>query len=59
MEELKKKCKYCGKTLVPIGDKRTNGKQSISDWKTREYHKTCYKMVIFDVFFEERFPELK
>ncbi len=59
MEELKKKCKYCGKTLVPIGDKRTNGKQSISDWKKREYHKTCYKMLTSEAVMYERFPELK
>jgi hypothetical protein len=38
----KKKCAHCGKTLVPIGDKRKNGKCHI-DWEKRKYHKKCLK----------------
>ena len=33
-------CSCCGKALVPIGDKRKNGKGT--DWLTRSTHKNCY-----------------
>ena len=28
-----------------IGRERQNGKGGYKDWKTREYHKKCYKIV--------------
>ncbi len=34
-------CKHCNKTLVPIGNARSNGK-SHNDWAKREYHKKCW-----------------
>ena len=33
--EIKRKCEHCGKTI-----KRIN-----NDWKSREYHKKCYKEI--------------
>jgi len=37
-------CKLCKQKLVPIGNKRKNGKDH-NDWNTRQYHKKCYKIV--------------
>lgn len=37
-------CEYCGIRLVPIGSSRKNGKTH-KDWKEREYHKKCWKIV--------------
>lgn len=48
MEPVKdhpRKCKECGKTLLPIGNARKNGKCH-GDWDTREYHKKCFKQII-------------
>lgn len=42
IKKEKKKCLYCNKTLVAIGNKRLNGKLSITDWENRKYHKKCY-----------------
>jgi hypothetical protein len=36
-----KKCQLCGKSLVPIGLARKNGKTH-QDWNSREYHKKCW-----------------
>eukprot|EP01045_Picozoa_sp_COSAG04_P026606 COSAG04_NODE_3724_length_2581_cov_76.628928_3_plen_70_part_00 len=44
-KQQKPKCKECGKSLVLIGRERQNGKGTFKDWKTREYHKKCYKLV--------------
>ena len=49
-------CLMCGKTLVAIGSKRSNGKCHM-DWATRQYHKQCFKELVpcniyFDVPFE-------
>ena len=44
-KQQKPKCKECGKSLVLIGRERQNGKGGYKDWKTREYHKKCYKIV--------------
>lgn len=35
-------CITCGKKLVPIGDKRANGKSGKNDWATRKQHKKCW-----------------
>ncbi len=39
--QLKKKCTYCEKPLVPIGLARKKGK-SHPDWLSRKMHKKCY-----------------
>ena len=44
-KQAKPKCKHCGKSLVLIGRERRNGKGTYADWKTRLYHKKCYKLV--------------
>ena len=36
-------CAKCGKVLKSIGTARVNGKQTHSDWATRQYHKKCWK----------------
>jgi hypothetical protein len=42
-------CEYCGKPLKKIGFDRSNGKyysgNGGNDWKTRKFHKKCYKQV--------------
>jgi hypothetical protein len=43
----KKKCLYCGKTIVPIGNSRENGALH-NDWENRKYHKKCYKEVVWE-----------
>jgi hypothetical protein len=35
-------CYYCGKKLVPIGDRRENGADH-NDWDSRKYHKICWR----------------
>jgi len=35
-------CKWCGKSLVTIGNDRKNGKHH-DDWEYRELHKKCWK----------------
>jgi len=40
----------CGKPLRAIGHARANGKPH-PDWKTREYHKKCYKELMDYQFF--------
>ena len=35
-----KKCKCCGKPIVPIGNNRKNGRNH-DDWSTRVKHKKC------------------
>lgn len=47
------KCKMCNKTLVPIGTKRSNGKQH-SDWDTREYHKKCWQLRLLELELERQ-----
>ena len=37
-----KLCCECFKPLVPVGNARENG-ASHADWKTRKYHKSCWK----------------
>jgi hypothetical protein len=39
--EVKKKCTYCDRSLVPIGSSRINGKHH-NDWSTRPMHKKCF-----------------
>lgn len=48
MKENKPKCYYCKKTLIPIGNSRTNGKFH-DDWKTRKYHKKCWIEILNSV----------
>lgn len=43
---MERKCKKCGKSLVAIGHSRKNGKDH-SDWKSRSYHKKCWKILSF------------
>lgn len=38
-------CIYCDKPLVPVGNKRSNGKNH-NDWNERKHHKKCFKQVI-------------
>lgn len=40
----KPKCAYCERTLVPIGNKRSNGKPH-NDWNSRKYHKKCFLII--------------
>jgi uncharacterized protein with PIN domain len=40
--KAKKKCKACGRSLVPVGRSRVGGKPH-KDWSTRQYHKKCWK----------------
>jgi len=37
-------CLKCDKPLKSIGTARKNGK-SHPDWATREYHKSCFKII--------------
>lgn len=41
-------CQECGKKLVKIGIERANGRDAFKDskWKTRKYHKKCFKDVV-------------
>ena len=41
----KRICKHCGKSLVAFGINRINGKSYQEDWKTRAYHKKCFKII--------------
>lgn len=41
MDFSKKKCEYCGRSLVAIGKSRKNGKNH-SDWESRNLHKGCW-----------------
>ena len=43
--QSKAKCKHCGRPLVAIGDKRTNGKAH-KDWNTRVLHKKRYREIM-------------
>jgi len=50
MDDMKKEtriCEHCGKALRLIGATRKNGKQinngTGKDWKSRKYHKKCFK----------------
>jgi hypothetical protein len=45
MDNEKRLCKYCGKTLRSIGLDRANGKTDHSDWSKRKYHKKCWKQL--------------
>lgn len=43
MEEKENRiCKLCKGTLRAVGNGRKNGKNH-DDWKSREYHKKCWK----------------
>ena len=44
MENEKRLCKSCGKTLRSIGYDRANGKNH-KDWSTRDYHKKYWKQL--------------
>ena len=44
MEDIKI-CHYCNKKLRPIN---TGTKHYHNDWKSRKYHKSCYKKVCDD-----------
>lgn len=39
------KCEYCKKSLVSIGNKRSNGK-CVVDFKNRRLHSKCYKNIM-------------
>lgn len=57
----KRECLVCSKTIVPIGDKRKNGKNQ-KDWIGRRCHKKCYletKKQIEDEKIEEMFRRLE
>lgn len=41
---MKRLCKHCGKHLVAIGMRRSNGKNHI-DWSNRIYHKKCWRII--------------
>jgi hypothetical protein len=41
----KRICQICGKALVAIGTARKNGTIRHGDWKTRLFHKKCYKEI--------------
>jgi hypothetical protein len=43
MENEKRICQSCGKTLRSIGPDRANGKEGKTDWNKRKYHSKCYK----------------
>ena len=52
------KCQMCGKPLVAIGYARANG-QNHSDWRTRKYHKKCFKdlepcEIYYDIPYESK-----
>ena len=36
-------CTWCGKTLLPIADKRHGYTGTKTDWKDRQMHKRCWK----------------
>ena len=40
----KRKCMWCSKTLVSIGNARSNG-ACHSDWNSRKTHKKCWKIL--------------
>ena len=40
-KKTKPKCTVCGKTLVAIGNSRSNGKTH-NDWADRKMHKKCW-----------------
>ena len=42
---MNEKCKQCGKTIVPFGNRRKNGKQGRIDWDGREYHLQCWTVI--------------
>lgn len=46
---VKGNCHYCHTPLRKIGEDRKNGKsinnKTNKDWKTRKFHKSCYKKV--------------
>ena len=60
MKENKTKCHYCKKTLVPIGNCRTNGKFH-NDWSKRKYHKKCWIEILnsVNITTDENFNESK
>lgn len=37
-------CVECNEPIVPVGNKRKNGKDH-PDWSDRKYHKKCWKEV--------------
>lgn len=39
----KPKCIECGKTLVAVGNARSNGKPH-NDWGSRKLHKKCWRL---------------
>jgi hypothetical protein len=50
-----KMCEYCKMKLRPIN---TGKKHYYSDWKSRKYHKNCYKKMIKDFQYEEFIKDL-
>ncbi len=57
----KRKCEICDKPLQKIGIERKNGKLFTKDWKSRKYHKTCYKKNKYFINWkmEQEFNKLK
>jgi hypothetical protein len=43
-ERKYKNCLRCGKPLVKIGSRRSNGADHI-DWSNRKYHKKCWRIL--------------
>lgn len=43
--ESVKKCLHCNKKLRPIN---TGERHYHNDWKSRKYHKSCYKQILED-----------
>jgi hypothetical protein len=39
---MKRICKWCGKVLPPVGDRRKNGRRNLKDWDERKHHIECY-----------------
>lgn len=47
-------CNYCMKKLVPVGNKRKNGK-AITDWETRRMHKKCFIITLQKMELERKY----
>ncbi len=59
MEEKEKRiCQECGGTLRAVGNSRKNGKNH-DDWKSREYHKKCWKEIQSEREFHQKWMKLE
>lgn len=54
MPNEKRFCRMCKKALKVIGNNRKNGANSLEDWNTRKYHKSCNKLLPITISDEER-----